>query len=223
MRDFGFHHSLSEEDTGPGERVQRSDSSTEWFVTFFKPGKVSVATDLPSGFLAADRSGNRDFDRVPHAFAFRTTDGRLDFVLVAVRLSAGPGPLRAGRRKHELHRVADWVARQAGGEEDFLIVGNMGFEAADELVSAVPLQFRALNSDGRNTRVDVDNPRPEANVLYRPVAMGEVDQRFGLAIISPSAALRTGSPPYDLREMRELLTPNRPVVFRLNIPWRDDD
>ena len=38
-----FDYVLSEEDTGTGENIHRNVSSTEWWVTFYKPDAVGVA------------------------------------------------------------------------------------------------------------------------------------------------------------------------------------
>ncbi|MDA1017289.1 MAG: hypothetical protein O3A00_22880 [Planctomycetota bacterium] len=45
MAQLGFRFILSEEDTGAGEANHRNGSSTEWWVAFYKPGKVQPAAD----------------------------------------------------------------------------------------------------------------------------------------------------------------------------------
>jgi len=84
MRALGFDYVLSEEDTGTGDTIHSNGTNTEWFVAFFRASKVGRARDLPSGFLAEDRSNNDDYERVPYAFAFRTGGKTLDFVLISV-------------------------------------------------------------------------------------------------------------------------------------------
>ena len=71
MVNVGFDYILSEEDTGPTDEIHKNNTSTEWWVTFYKSGSVKLADDLPSGFLTEDRSNNNDYQRVPFAFAFR--------------------------------------------------------------------------------------------------------------------------------------------------------
>ena len=82
----GFSYQMSEEDTGPGERNHTNTTATEWWVAFYKPDRVLAAPDLPSGFLAEDRSANPSYARVPYAFAFRSMDTDADFVLISVHL-----------------------------------------------------------------------------------------------------------------------------------------
>lgn len=70
MQNLGFEDILSEEDTGTNDEIHTSTSSTEWWATFFKPDKVVIANNLPSGFLADDRSNHDDYERVPSCFLF---------------------------------------------------------------------------------------------------------------------------------------------------------
>src|SRR5262249_48927773 len=91
MKQKGFAYRLSEEDTGPGATIHINSSATEWWVVFYKPDKIKVAADLPSGFLSPVHAHNPDFDRVPYAFGFRTMDDKLDFVLISVHLEPGAG------------------------------------------------------------------------------------------------------------------------------------
>tara|TARA_B100000676_G_scaffold220014_1_gene217025 strand:- start:944 stop:1231 length:288 start_codon:yes stop_codon:yes gene_type:complete len=51
---------LSAEDTGSGEKFRRHHTATEWWVAFYRAGRVAPAPDVPSGFLAADRSDHAD-------------------------------------------------------------------------------------------------------------------------------------------------------------------
>ena len=44
MRELGFEYILSEEDTGTGDEIHSNGTSTEWFVTFFRP---TVLRKLP--------------------------------------------------------------------------------------------------------------------------------------------------------------------------------
>lgn len=69
MRALGFDYILSEEDTGTGDAIHSNGTNTEWFVAFFRANKVGKANDLPSGFLAEDRSNNDDYERVPYVHA----------------------------------------------------------------------------------------------------------------------------------------------------------
>jgi len=128
MKSLGFKYSLSEEDTGTGDRNHLNSFATEWWVSFYKPDKVKVASDLPSGFLAEDRTNHDDYERVPYAFAFRTNDENLDFVLVSVHLKPASPRASKERRKHELTAIANWINDNDETEKDFIILGDMNIE-----------------------------------------------------------------------------------------------
>src|SRR5690606_15261951 len=66
MQALGFELALSPEDTGPGDAIHTSASSTEWFAYFYRD-TVRLAPDLPQGFLADDRSAHPTYQRVPFA------------------------------------------------------------------------------------------------------------------------------------------------------------
>ena len=69
-------------------------------ITYYKSNKVGPATDIPSGFLATDRSANPSYERVPYAFDFRTPDNNLDFVLISVHLAPGAAEDVLGQRRY---------------------------------------------------------------------------------------------------------------------------
>ncbi|MDE2725552.1 MAG: hypothetical protein OXI59_19450, partial [Gemmatimonadota bacterium] len=145
----GFDYSLSCEDTGRGEKIHKAGSSTEWSVVFYKPDKLKIASDLPHGFLAKDRSAHPVYPRVPHAHGFRTIDGKMDFVVINVHLS--PGRNKKKERKAELLSIAQWIDRHDAQEEDFYIVGDMNIENAAELKAVTPRGFVSLNDECRKT------------------------------------------------------------------------
>ncbi|MBT3290419.1 MAG: hypothetical protein HN380_23955, partial [Victivallales bacterium] len=109
MKALGFTYWLSEEDTGTGTKIHSNGTNTEWWVTFYREGKLDRALDLPHGFLAEDRSDSEDYERVPYAFSFRSGDNGADFVLISVHLQPGSGRKDAARRKHELGSIAGWI------------------------------------------------------------------------------------------------------------------
>jgi hypothetical protein len=123
MINQGFKFVLSEEDTGPGREIHKNSSATEWWVGFYKDLKVRLAMDLPHGFLAADRSNNLDYDRVPYAFPFRSLLDSSDFVLISVHLA--PDASGKQRRKHELDAIKSWINLNDKKEKDFIILGDM--------------------------------------------------------------------------------------------------
>ena len=86
MERLGFKYWLSEEDSGTGDAIHLNSTATEWWVVFYNSSRGTIASDLPHGFLAADRSNHPDYERVPYAFSFRTKENGSDFVLINVHL-----------------------------------------------------------------------------------------------------------------------------------------
>jgi endonuclease/exonuclease/phosphatase family metal-dependent hydrolase len=226
MKRLGFEYVLSPEDTGPATELHGGGTATEWWVTFFKP-TVVVATDLPRGFLARDRSHNRNYERVPYAVGLRTRDGAMDFVLISVHLQ--PDPSGAARRKHELESIAKWIKGRRGKERDYVILGDMNIEDCDELVDAVPPPYRSLNSACLPTNTNVKRPRPYDHVLYSPTTTGrEVGTEF--KVINLIEAMRpfwTSTEPYPGEPyrhdtFRQTFSDHHPVAFKLT-PLADGD
>ncbi len=227
----GFEYVLSEEDTGTGDVIHRNGSTTEWWVAFYNPNRVQVASDLPSGFLAADRSNHDDYERVPYAFPFRTPDGSLDFVLISVHLKPNPGPANRARRKEEIDAIAAWIADNDDDETDFIIVGDMNFQNKAELINATPPGFLSLNNQFLPTNTQLDESYDHVMVnLYNT---SEVDLAFGFVVIDlvasmaePWAASNSGpypGEPYDHDPFRGAYSDHNPVVFKLMLQAADDD
>ena len=228
----GFDYSLSCEDTGRGENIHKAGSSTEWSVIFYKPDKLKIAHDLPNGFLAKDRSAHPVYPRVPHAHSFRTIDGKMDFVVINVHLS--PGGKKKKERKTELLSIARWIDLNDAQEQDFYIVGDMNIENAAELKAVTPRGFASLNDECRKTNTAVKSRKPYDHVMYRPAeraALDEIDELFDFQVINLIDAMRSiwrGSEtypgdPYDKNLFPQYYSDHHPVLFRLNIPSRDDD
>jgi len=224
MAAHGFAHWLSEEDTGPQAANHTNTTATEWWVAFYKPGSVVPATDLPWGFLAEDRSANPDYERVPYAFAFRSIDERLDFVLISVHLA----PASSRRRSEELAAIAAWIDTRDTCEKDFLVLGDMNIESAQELATALPAGCVSLNAECRPTNTAATG-RPHDHVLYRPQFSAEV--RGDFAVVDLVAAMRPywTSPvpypgdPYDHNAFRVVYSDHSPIVFTLSTDGPDDD
>jgi hypothetical protein len=230
MEDNGYKYDLSEEDTGPGIRIHINSSATEWWVAFYRTNKVKVAPDLPSGFLSPIRAHNKDFDRVPYAFPFRTSDNKLDFVLISVHLEPGPRMVNRKRREHELDSIARWITGNVQTEEHFLIVGDMNIENLSELADAVPHSFVSLNNDCVPTNTNENNPKPYDHVLYSPVLMGKyLDHHYGFHVENLIDDMRIrwthissgkypGDPIYNHNDFRKYYSDHNPVDFRIIIP-----
>jgi endonuclease I len=231
MADRGFDYVLSVEDTGPSDDIHVAGTATEWWVAFFDPARVRSAFDLPSGFLEADRSANQHFDRVPYAFAFRTMNALLDFVLVPVHLRPGLRNVDAERRREELGAVHDWIESQGSAERDYIILGDMNIEDADELESDRPDEFVSLNEECRATNTNSNSPRPFDHVMVNPAFTTEVDAAFGLRIVNLIDAFRQSwsgegvypGDPYDHNLFSQIYSDHNPIMFRLVEPAGDDD
>lgn len=231
MRRHGFQYVISEEDTGSGEKIHRNGSSTEWWVSFFKPNRVAPASDLPHGFIAADRSDNLHFERVPYAFPFRTLDSHLDFVLISVHLQPGSGPANRARRAEELATIAQWIDLHDQTEHDFVILGDMNIENAKELSAATPPGFISLNDECRATNTNVNSPKPYDHVMINPTWTREIDYAYDMQVVNLLEELQddwhSSSPypgaPYNHNAFRAVYSDHHPVVFRFTIPAVDDD
>ncbi|MCY3869771.1 MAG: hypothetical protein OXG87_09450 [Gemmatimonadetes bacterium] len=225
----GFDYSLSCEDTGRGEKIHKAGSSTEWSAVFYKPDKLKIAPDLPNGFLAKDRSAHPVYPRVPHAHGFRTINGKMDFVVINVHLS--PGGNKKKERKAELLSIAQWIDRHDAQEQDFYIVGDMNIENAAELKAVTPAGFVSLNDECRKTNTAAGSSKPYDHVMYRPARLDEIDEAFDFQVINLIDQMRgtwRGSEtypgdPYNGNLFAQHYSDHHPVLFRLNIPGKDDD
>jgi len=231
MAQFGFIYWLSEEDTGTGDKNHVNSNSTEWWVVFYKPGEVEQAKDLPHGFLADDRKNHPCYERVPYAFAFRSPNKALDFVLISVHLKPNPGPKNRNRRKHELSAIAGWIYESESPEKDYIILGDMNIYNFKELVSLTPEDFISLNDECRATNTNLNSPKPYDHVMYRPKFTKEIDVGFDMAVVNLIEAMATywnddntyPGKPYVHDEFRKYFSDHHPVVFRIKIPSSDDD
>jgi hypothetical protein len=230
---LGFEYVLSEEDTGSGSRNQINGSATEWWVAFYQPDWVQPADDLPGGFLATDRADHPNYERVPFAFPFRTTDHSMDFVLISVHLQPGKGTKNTARRKEELATIGDWIKRHDSVEKDFIIIGDMNIENAEELAAATPAGMKSLNDEvvPTNTNVKVRSRKPYDHAMYNATFTTEIDEDFDFEVINlveimedlwDSSESYPGDP-YHHDRFRAFYSDHHPVVVHMNYPEEDDD
>lgn len=230
MASRSFSHVLSESDTGKTGPLPNYGTATEWFVTFYKPGKVTPATDLPHGFIGSPLAGHPSFDRVPYAFAFRSKNNHADFVLISVHLN----PDIPDRRKVELTGIGSWITQQYSqqAERDYIILGDMNLQNAAELHADTPANFISLNDACVPTNTNVNGPKPYDHVMFNPTFTSEIDQAFGFKVVNLVDAMRPfwtgtevypGGPPYQHNEFRFHYSDHDPVVFRIKLPLHDDD
>lgn len=231
MQNRGFSYVLSEEDTGTGDEIHRATSATEWWVTFFKPDVIGCAEDVPHGFLAEDRSNNPNYERVPYAFAFRTLDNHLDFVLISVHLQPGDSGADQARRSHELASIAQWIDDHDEHEHDFVIMGDMNIKDVEELGSVTPQGFVSLNNKCCPTNTNPNGPKPYDHIMCNPACTPEINVG-SFQVIDLIQAVRPFWPssngsfcgdPYDHNGFRQYYSDHHPVVFTMSIPAVDDD
>jgi len=223
----GFSYWLSEEDTGPG-KIHVNSSLSEWWVAFFKPEKVIPAVDLPRGFMHEDRSANPDFERVPYAFPFRTTDENLDFVLISVHLRPNASLSDKQRRAHELVSITEWIEANDDIEKDFIILGDMNIQNCTELASASPPNFVSLNSSCLPTNTAATK-KPYDHVMYCPEYTHEVREDLIIIDLVETMSDFWAEPepypgsPYDHNKFKARYSDHNPIVFCLEVPDSDDD
>ncbi len=231
MRKHGFAYWLSEEDTGQDATIHTNGTGSEWWVAFYKPEVVQTASDLPHGFLAAERAANQDYDRVPYAFSFRTLCGALDFVLISVHLKEGDSSSDVQRRSAEIRSIAQWIVERETCEKDYLILGDMNIWDRTELATFVPRPFESLNLECVATNTSPTNPRPYDHVLFDRIHTAEMDTLYGFRVIAlvdemHSSWSKSGTypgNPYDADLFPQYYSDHNPFVFRLLIPNHDDD
>jgi hypothetical protein len=182
---------------------------------------------------------NKNYERVPHSFAFRTLDNKLDFILVSVHLKPNKGSADKKRRKEELATIAKWVDGKDDEEKDFIILGDMNIEDEAELTDATPVGFNSLNDECVATNTNVNGPKPYDHVMYRPEFTNEIDAVFDFKVINLLEVMRPfwnspdpypgGSanqidlPKYDHNKFRAFYSDHHPVVFKMNVLDADDD
>jgi len=226
----GFQNVLSESDTGKTGPLPNYGTATEWFVTFYKPGKVIPANDLPHGFIGQPLAAHPTYDRVPYAFAFRSANGHADFVLISVHLN----PDLPARRKVELAGIGSWMAQKytQAGERDYIVLGDMNLQNVAELHADTPVNFISLNEACVPTNTNVNGPKPYDHVMFNPTFTTEIDRTFGFKVVNLIDAMRPtwtgpgtypGGPPYRHDDFRFAFSDHHPVVFRIKLPAHDDD
>ncbi|HKY95399.1 MAG TPA: hypothetical protein VJL84_08835 [Kiloniellales bacterium] len=160
MRRHGFDYVMAPEDTGHVPTNKLNSGLTVWPVTFYKPDRVRLAQDRPSGYIDPDRTANPSYDRVPFALAFVTADGFYDFYVVSVDLAEGRE--KASRRRFELGALTGWLSQYAGGERDVFVSGGFDFNDCSEVAGLPPILI-ALDDNCQAT--NVSNKRPTAGWL----------------------------------------------------------
>jgi len=155
MRLAGYEYVMAPEDTGHVPTNRLNSGLTTWPVVFYKPDRLRVAQDRPSGYIEPDRTANPNFDRVPFAVAFQTIDGRYDFMVVSVELAEGRE--KASRRRFELSALTGWLSKYASNERDVYISGGFDFADCSE-IGALPPALTWSDAGCRPTDVALKRP-----------------------------------------------------------------
>lgn len=162
---------LSEEDTSRTNRKHQNSTGTEYWVTFYRKSRLTFADDLPHGFLSDDLRENPIWDRVPYAFAFRNIEETFDFVLISTHLRHGSGREDYDRRAGELHGIKAWIdeMKKINSERDYIILGDMNIQGAEELHTITPKGYVPLNTDAQHmTNTNLNGPMPYDHVMISP-------------------------------------------------------
>lgn len=223
----GFRYSLSNEDTGTGDVIHNNGSATEWFIAFYKPEVVVVASDLPNTFLADDRSNHPDYERVPYAFSFRTLDNGLDFTIVSVHLKPDSGPTARARREQELNAIEAWINTGNQVEKDFMIAGDMNIYTQAEVLANLPAGYRSLNEQCLPTTVTGEG-KPYDQVFYSEAhTLGDLKGDF--TVVNLAEVMRpywTSTEPYPINNSNlffQYYSDHNPVVFTMISDGVDED
>lgn len=222
MEAHGFRHVLSESDTGHAT-LGGNTTSTEYFVTFYKPAKVSPVTDLPHGFIGSPLSRHPSYKRVPYATAFRTQNGKFDFVLVSVHLEPTDRVFRA----EEFRAINTWLQDQYASqpERDLIVLGDCNLQNQAELTANTPSNFVSLNAACVRTNVAVGSVKPFDHVFFHPQHTTEIDRTYGFKVVDLVNAIQPGVPLTTATQTKFFVkySDHHPVNFRFKIPLQDDD
>lgn len=223
----GFEYLLSVEDTGSGDKIHLNSSATEWFIAFYKPEAVKVDSSLFNQYLAEDRSNNPDYERVPHAFSFKTLDDGLDFTLISVHLKPGEGIADKSRRKEELEAINKWICLNNELEQDFIIVGDMNIYSKEELESVLSEGYQSLNNQCLSTTMAKES-RPYDHVMYSIAdTQNEIRDEFIVVDLIQEMKKYWVSqepyPDYDMNLFYQYFSDHHPVVFTMVSDGADDD
>jgi len=227
MQQLGFRYSIGPEDSGPGPVNMLNSELTVWPVIFYKPNRVAIDGDRPSGYIEPDRSANPNYDVVPLAVPFRMVDGSFDFLLVAVELADDKE--QASRRRQELASLASWLSSNGRGERDVLVIGALNFNSCAEQAAALPPGFVSLNENCLLT--EVSEKRLTSGILLVEGGSAQIGSDF--VVVDLLAEMRPfwlfnrpgvayPSDPYNPMLFDQYFSGQKPVAIRL-VPGNGDN
>lgn len=234
---------MSPDKTGPNVRDTSNSTAAEWFVAFYRSRVVEPAFDLPNGFLDENLFQNPNYQRVPYAFAFRTQDGRFDFVLISVHLNPGGGSKDQKRRAEEFTAMFEWIKKQKenGRERDYIILGDTNIEnaaetaALEELAKNMGVDMKTLNIGANymtNTNQRGGSQRPYDHVFIHLEDTAEVAYESNFDVIDLIEQMRSvwdgpedtyPGDPYNHTLFIQYYSDHHPVRVWAQPPDRDDD
>ncbi|MCS6838736.1 MAG: hypothetical protein NZ480_07810 [Bdellovibrionaceae bacterium] len=239
MYQAGFNgYWLSPEDTGPSAKNQNNSTATEWHVVFFKTSKFTIAPHLPQGYLDYPVAQHPVYPRVPYAFAFQDLTQRVDLVFINVHLQPGSAPADRRKRSEELRQIRAWIKDQyaLSSERDYIIVGDMNIENAEELAELennILEDFRSLNIQASHmTNTNVRSPKPYDHVLIHPLHTKEIALEKNFFVLNLSEFMQPRWPfpelpfpgsPYHHDTFRQYFSDHNAIKFHIVVPHSDDD
>lgn len=227
MTGKGFKYILSSEDTGKGKKNHRNGSVTEWFIAFYRPDVVSNI-DTFNDFIDEDRSANPNYTRVPHAFSFKSINGKLDFTLISVHLEAGRGKKAREKRFKEFKSIQKWINKNNENEKDFIVLGDMNIESKSELDNVIFNGYKSLNGECKTTTIAKTRISPYDHVFYsNTYTKKELKNNFVITnlikTMKPYWKPSNGEYPENRPKLFEqYYSDHFPISFSL-IPIKDDD
>lgn len=213
MSKHGYEYTLSNEDTGTGDKIHNNSASTEWFVAFYKPSLLEL---LDKGYLEEDRSNHQDYERVPYYFTFKEISSGMDFSVISTHLKPGKSKKDTNRRYHELKSIFSWIntRKLTYKERDYIVLGDMNVYDCEKLDNNLENGFKRANTECLNSNLKMNQPYDQ--VLYTDfsnIGSYEVLDMFELFDISRS----TGN-----KEVIAKYSDHHPVFFTI-VSEKDDD
>lgn len=165
----GFNYWLSPEDTGPSKNHVNSTSS-EWWITFYKPEKIIPDSSRFYGFLDTVVVGSMKYKRVPYAMPFMTTkDSTHLFSLISLHLQPGNGNKDREIRANELANLFSWTKNNEDSTQ-IILLGDCNIYKAEEFIHYDSIGIYSLNEECLNTNTKLyeseAKDKPYDHVFY---------------------------------------------------------
>ncbi len=165
----GFSFWLSPEDTGP-KRNHTNSTSSEWWITFYKPEILIPDSSKFYGFLDSITVASSKYQRVPYSMPFMSSlDSSHLFSLISLHLQPGNRPNDREIRANELSNLVKW-SKEHGDSSTILLLGDCNIYTSNEYVPYNDIGFYSLNDrcEFTNTKMYEDSTKgkPYDHVFY---------------------------------------------------------